>query len=79
MKKSILSVLFVVLSMLLASAQTFNGVLFDADLKSPISYAVIMLKTDTNGTVISQTITNELGKFKLDSKISKGYIKGTRK
>jgi iron complex outermembrane receptor protein len=74
MKKSILlSVLFLAIT-IFATAQPIKGLVLESSIKSPVTVAMVSLKTDTAGASLASTLTDELGKYSLPGKISKGYL-----
>ncbi len=72
MKYSILFVLLLIVS-LNASAQMFSGRVLD-DQKIPVQYATVALLSVADSSLISGTVTDEQGIFKIEVSESKPYL-----
>ena len=72
MKYSILLVLLLIVS-LNASAQMFSGRVLD-DQKIPVQYATVALLSVADSSLISGTVTDEQGIFKIEVSESKPYL-----
>ena len=72
MKYSILLVLLLIVS-LNASAQMFSGRVLD-DQKIPVQYATVALLSVADSSLISGTVTDEQGIFKIEVSESKSYL-----
>jgi iron complex outermembrane receptor protein len=74
MKKTLFLSLIFIVNTIIVNAQSIKGSILEQLTKTPVAGAIVTLKSDSNGTILSACITNDFGKYSLPAKISKGYL-----